>query len=454
MLSAQALIQRNIQRSRHSLPFFDPDMRDLIAVLAPLFSEGSVPIGIYGRPGCTRKEFELLEKLLRRKPEIIVGRLPDRIILESLIALPRPSLSGRRCTAVALVCLARGQAHATEITSRIETAAGLYSRYGVPLTGAVFSGRLPELVICEIMRTGIVLGGRHPITDRAAESDGCIHIGDLPRIVTSPDDLPRPREWNPFSHYLEAERAEFIARGDYPCVLGVPSANPFIVPFLHILHRHEERMDKERIDKTRASLLGLFSRFPPTNEAMQDLAAAWKTSPSSLDVRALGFTEALALRRWLVPLEEDELPICAWPPPGHFGLERLSLVHDRDGWSIAEAREFRHAHAWVVLAWVALAGLVAPGTRIISPGELGLKRSAGELLRRAAEAMASGVDLLVPENHLQGSVRFVNGRFFYSPLPFALLEKGTKHSLEIFEEVKKKAMLDDIDLEPKNRNKA
>jgi len=48
----------------------------------------------------------------------------------------------------------------------------------------------------------------------------------------------------------------------------------------------------------------------------------------------------------------------------------------------------------------------------------------------------------------------VNGRFFYSPLPFALLEKGTKHSLEIFEEVKKKAMLDDIDLEPKNRNKA
>lgn len=453
MLSVQALIQRNIQRSRHSLPFFDPGLRDLIAVIAPLFSEGSHAIGIHGRPGCSRKEFELLGKLLRRKPEIIVGRLPDRILVESLIALPRPTLSGRRSTAVALVCLARGQAHVPEIRARIDVAADLLGRHGVPLSGAVFTGRLPQLVIYEVMRTGIVLGGRHPVTDPGTESDACICIGDLPRAVDSSDDLPRTREWDPFSHYLEAERAAFIARGDYPCVLGTPLANPYIVPFLHILHHHEERTDKDRIDRTRGSLLGLFSRFPPTREAMRDLSAAWKTDPSLVDIHGLGFTKALGLRKWLVPLEKNELPICAWPPPEHYGLERLSLVHDRDGWSIAEAREFRHPHAWVVLAWAALAGLVMPGTRITSPDEPGLKRSAGDLLRQAAKALASGADILVPENHLQGSVRFSGGRLFYSSQPFALLEQGAKHSVELFEGVKKKALLDDIDLKPRSEQK-
>ena len=111
-----------------------------------------------------------------------------------------------------------------------------------------------------------------------------------------------------------------------------------------------------------------------------------------------------------------------------------------------EAREFGHAHAWVVLVWAALAGLAGPASRIFVPREPGIKHNAGKILRGCVEAILHGADMLVPEDHLQGSIYMRDGRFFFSSDPFAILGQGNKHSVGLFEIIKKKALLDDIDL--------
>lgn len=446
MLSVQALIQRNISRARHSLPFFDPGLRDLITIIPAFFSEGRPSIGIHGRPGCSRAEYELLGRYLGRKPDIIIGRLPDRISIESLIVIPRPSLGGRFSTSVAVVCLARDESLGDEIRAKLDEIAEVFSRNGTPLDGIVRSGPLEQLLVYDIMRTGIVLGGKHPVTSRNAASDSCIYIGDLPGTITEMRHPAHVREWNPFSHYLDAQVAGFIGEKDYPSVLSIPSANPFIIPYLHILRHHEERMDKENIEKMRVSLLALFSSFPPTAEAMQGLQKAWKMDPSYAAFRELGFTESLRLRKWMVPQEENEIPVCSWPPPDRFMLDRLSLRCSHDLWSIAEAREFGHAHAWVALTWAALAGLVGPAGRIAAPQELSMKQTAGKVLLACIDAVVHGADMLIPDDHLLGSIHMRGGRFFFSPGPFAILGQGSKHFIELFETVKKKALLDDIDL--------
>ncbi|HOO46897.1 MAG TPA: hypothetical protein PLM29_11750, partial [Deltaproteobacteria bacterium] len=91
MSLAKQLSHKNIERARHWLPFLSPEMRDLVTLLPALFCEGSESIGILGRITCSHKEFELLKTYLGRKPQITAGRLPDRMPLESLIAVLKPS---------------------------------------------------------------------------------------------------------------------------------------------------------------------------------------------------------------------------------------------------------------------------------------------------------------------------------------------------------------------------
>lgn len=446
MQSIQALIQRNIQRARYSLPFFDPGLRELITLIPPLLSEGSPSVGIYGRPGCSAREYELLAGHLDRKPAIVADRLPDRVLIESLIALPMPSLAGRHSTSVTIVCLIRNEGHAEEVRTKIASVARVFEKNGTPLSALVSTGPLGQLLVYDIMRTGIVLAGKHPVTDKKAASDACIYIGGLPGAITEMHEPVRSREWNPFLHYLESQTAEFIGKKDYPTALSVPSASPFIIPYLHMLHHHEERTDKERIEKMRTSLLGLFSSFPPTRETMRGLRSAWKMKSAPKDFCGLDFTGALRMRKWIVPLKRNELPVFSWPPPRTFALDRLVLVQESGHWGIAQTREFRHAHAWVVLAWAALAGLVGPATRITAPRELRVKPGARKILLEGIEALLLGKDSLIPEDHFQGAIHLKKGGFFFSPGPFALLEQGEKHCMELFETVKKKALLDDIDL--------
>ena len=446
MLSVQALIQRNIHRARHSLPFFDPALRDLITLIPALFSEGSPSVGVYGRTGCSRTEYGLLGRYLGRKPDAVIGRLPDRISIESLIAIPRPSFAGRHFTSITLVCLARSGAPADEIAAKIDAIAGVFARNGVPLEGTVCSGALEQLLVYEIMRVGIVLGGKHPVTHPDAASESCIYIGDLPGIITESHYHGRIREWDPFGHYLNTQVAEFVNEKNYPCVITIPSASPFIIPYLHILHHYEERTDRKSIERIRGSLLALFSPFPPTADIMLDLGKKWKMGSPYTAFTELDFTDALRLRKWMVPIEKDEIPVCSWPPLERYTLDRLSLGRDRGLWYVEEAREFGHAHAWVVLVWAALAGLAGPASRIFVPREPGIKHNAGKILRGCVEAILHGADMLVPEDHLQGSIYMRDGRFFFSSDPFAILGQGNKHSVGLFEIIKKKALLDDIDL--------
>lgn len=130
MQSAQVLIQRNLQRARYSLPFFDPGLRDLITLIPPLLSEGSPSVGIYGRPGCSAREYKLLAGYLGRKPAIIADRLPDRVLIESLIALPMPSLAGRHSTSLMLVCLLRDEDYGEEVRAKIASVAQVFEKSG------------------------------------------------------------------------------------------------------------------------------------------------------------------------------------------------------------------------------------------------------------------------------------------------------------------------------------
>jgi hypothetical protein len=62
-------------------------------------------------------------------------------------------------------------------------------------------------------------------------------------------------------------------------------------------------------------------------------------------------------------------------------------------------------------------------------------------------AVSRGADIIVPSDHTQGSIRVLRHRFFYSERPFALLEEGTKHSLDLDGPVMKKSTLDETGIE-------
>lgn len=444
-MPTRSLMQKNLQRSSFSLPFLDPTLRDLITLIPTLFAEGKPCIGIYEHPPCSQNDFDLLEKYLGRKPEIRVGSIPYRVSLESVIVLVRPSLSNRCFTSIAIVCIARRGESVDDITAKISAIADIFSSHGIPLEGLVYTDPLPQLLINEILRTGIVVGGKEPVTSMNAVSESSVYIGELQGKITEPD-LSARAEWNPFQAFLDEQIAEFIAKNDYPAAVSVPSSNPYIVPYLHILHHHEEHGDTDKIEKMRVSLFYLLSCFPPTRDFMNNLMSRWKSDRSSPPLNELGIRDSFRIRRWLAPLEKDELPVFTWPPLPQFSVERVSLEMNDYLWSIQGFGEFKHKHAWVVLLWAAVIGLIGARTRITAPDVLMLKRTCEKNLFDALKAIRQGKDLLVPEDHRHGSVQIKQGRLYFSAAPFAILEKGNKHSVGLFEIIKKKTLIDDSGL--------
>jgi hypothetical protein len=445
MQTLHPLVQRSIRRASATLPYISPRLRGMIEVIPSLLAEGQPSIGIYEHPPCTRKDYELLREILDRDPDIIVGRLPYRVMLDSLIALVRPSSTGTHRAGLTLVCMARAEAADFDLTTKLYIISTVFRKEGVPFAGLVFRGTLPQLLVYEIMRTGIVLAGKEPVTQEGASSDKGIYIGDLPGIITEPAPPPSG-EWNPFQAYLDAQAEEFISRGDYPSVLSVHAANPYILPYLHLLHHHEEQGNTDEVEKLRTCLLTLFSPFPPTTEAMAGMAKSWRMGQRMVAPAKLEFSEGLRLRTWLVPLEDGELPVFSWPTGSRYEMNRIELKISDGLWGISGVHEFRHRYPWAVLAWATVAGLVGPHTRVAAPKSLNMKRDVEPLLMSLREAVDRGVDLLVPHDPAQGSIRMRGGRFFFSPRPFAILEPGRKHSVELFEMVKKKTLIDDQDL--------
>jgi len=447
MQPLHALVQRNIRRASFTLPFIDPGLRDMIGLIPSLLAEGQPSIGIYEHPPCTLRGYELLAKLLGRRPDIVVGRLHYRVMLESVIVLLRPGFTAPHYTELTLVCLARRDAPDFELTTKLYLLTSLFRDQGIPLETLVFKDTLPELLVYEIMRTGIVVAGKEPVTREDASSEKGFYIGGLPGIITQPAQGRASGSWNPFQTCLDSLVDRFVREGAYPSVLSVPSASPYLLPYLHILNHYEERSDAEEVEKIRTSLLACFSRFPPTAEVMKDLGRTWKMAPQN--PARLGFTEALRLRSWLVPLERNELPVFCWPLPAGFERDRVELTVSDGLWCVQGAPEFRHAYAWVVLTWAAVSGLIGPATKVAAPRSLGMKRDGPALLQGTLDALGKGVELLVPHDPTQGSIAVKGGRFFFSPQPFAILEKGRKHSVELFEMVKKKTLIDDHGLSDK-----
>ncbi len=150
-------------------------------------------------------------------------------------------------------------------------------------------------------------------------------------------------------------------------------------------------------------------------------------------------------------MEENELPVFSWPPLKTFTADRLELKVHEGLWGIAGYPEFSHSYAWVVLVWAAVNGLIGRHTQISTPRSLGVKGNAKNLLLDALDALLKGTDILVPDDHRLGSVHLRNGRITFSGRPFAILDQGRKHSLEIFEAVKKKTLIDDSDLSDREK---
>ncbi|MBN2298344.1 MAG: hypothetical protein JXM72_07110, partial [Deltaproteobacteria bacterium] len=141
-----------------------------------------------------------------------------------------------------------------------------------------------------------------------------------------------------------------------------------------------------------------------------------------------------------------ELPVFTWPPPENMSLGSVQLCLNNDLWQLREAAEFQCRHAWAVLMWGFISGIITRNTRITTPRTLNLRSDAKKRLYAAYKALEQNTHIIVPEDHMQGSIQKMKGRFYFSDKPFAILEQGNKHSLEIFETIKKKALLDDIDL--------
>ncbi|HOO37094.1 MAG TPA: hypothetical protein PLV78_02205 [Deltaproteobacteria bacterium] len=446
MYSSTALVHKNIDRARHWLPYCHPKLRDLIALLPAFFCEGHPSIGTYGHKSCTTEEYHLLHNYLGKRPDIPVGRLPDRIGIDSLIVCARPSLSNEYFSSVLLICRPRTESSPDEIEEKAQEIARIYRRHGISLTCVIKGGTLDQLLVYEIMRTGIVIAGKQPITRTENSSDSRTFIGEVPRLITDSTRV-ESHEWNPFQCFLDQKADEFINSGDYPAPLSIPGSNPFIIPYLHILHRYDENMDSESIEKVRSSISNLYTPFPPTHEAMQALNKAWNMTGSYRSLEEMSFDNGLLLRKWLIPMEENELPVFSWPPPEHMALPAARLCQDKGLWSIREAGQYRHSYPWVVLTWGVVAGLINSGTQLSFPSSLLFRRDIKKRLLALHEEIAQGAEIIVPEDHTKGSIQFRCGRFFFSNTPFAILEKGNKYSLELFESIKKKALLDDIDLD-------
>jgi hypothetical protein len=448
MHSVKRLTQKNIDRGRHWLPFLNPRARDLIMLIPSLFCLSENMAGIYGHITCTPDQYDLLHHLLGRKPKIPVNQQPYRVLIESLIALPRPAVSRPGAINIVLLVVPKPGSDSSVLPEKCREIRGFFLDKEVALSPHILSGPFPPLILNEVMRTGVVLAGKHPLENTDEFPDFSFSAGKLPDYVTDCTSLGM-NEWNPYQAYLEQQMEELVLQGRYHPYVHLTSVNPFFLPFLPILAKHEEEWDTEKTVAVRNCIDALFSRFAPTREDMKVLRKAWGIGDTPVSNPSdMTFAEAIRIRRDLIPLEGKELPLFSWPPPPWWELIRASLTYDGESWLIAEADCFRHRHAWVVLTWAALAGLIGPHTLVKAPRHLLLKRRPYEILRKVLQELLKGAGLIIPEDTHQGSVQMKSGRFFYSEAPFAALIPGKKSELSLFESIKKKALLDDSDLHP------
>lgn len=440
------LTQKNIDRGRHWLPYLTPQVRDLITLIPSLFCLGDDVAGIYGHTTCTQDQHDLLHKLLGRKPKIPVNQQPYRVLIESLIAIPRPGIVKPRMINILLVIVPKPGAAVSVLLEKCREISEFFLGRDIALTPHILPGPFPPLILYEVMRTGIVLAGKHPLGNIDDFPDFSFFAGELPEIITDDTSLCM-NEWNPYQAYLEQELKEFILHSRYHPQVRLTAVNPFILPYLPILAKHEEERDTEKTVAVRNCIDALFSRFAPTREGMKDLRKAWGLSERPVpSPSTMAFAEAIDIRKDLIPLGKKELPIFSWPPVTSWALSRASLSHDGTSWFIVEADSFRHRHAWIVITWAALAGLIGPHTLVRAPRTLLLKRYPHAILDRLIQDLLRGDELIVPEDTHQGSIKMDSGRFTYSDTPFAILNPGRKSGLMLFESIKKKALLDDSDL--------
>jgi len=441
------LTQKNIDRGRHWLPFLNHQARELTMLIPSLFCLGEEMAGIYGHTTCTQDQHDLLHKLLGRKPKIPVNQQPYRVLIESLIALPRPGIARQGTINLLLLVVPKPGSDPSVLSEKCRDIEEFFQDREVVLTPHILPGPFPPLVLNEVMRTGVVLAGKHPMDNTDDFPDFSFFAGKLPDFITDCTSLGM-NEWNPYQAYLDQQVKELVLHGVYHPYVRLISVNPFLLPYLPILARCEEERDTEKTVSVRNCIDALFSRFPPTREYMQELRKAWGLACTPVpNPSAMTFAGAIRTRKDLIPLEEKELPLFSWPPPSWWESARATLSHDGASWLIAEADFFRHRHAWIVLTWAVLAGLIGPQTLVKAPRSLLLKRRPYEILRKVLHDLLTGAYLIIPEDTHQGSIRKEWGRFFFSETPFAILNPGKKSELMLFESIKKKARLDDSDLQ-------
>ncbi|HVN70393.1 MAG TPA: hypothetical protein VMU10_00105 [Desulfomonilia bacterium] len=410
-----------------------------------LFCLGDDMAGIYAHPTCTPEQFALLKKYLDRRPKITISRLPDFILIQSLIMIPRPSVVGKDLLNLILLIIPVPDAPIEKIKHKCDEVESLFRAKGIGITTHILKGVLPQLAIHEVMRMGVVLAGRHPVLSRDDEMDMSFFTGDIPDAIDD-DRTLRSSEWNPFQYILDREMETTIKAANYHTHMSVQSANPFIAPYLPMLIRYNEEPNDVLLS-LRLCIGALFQHFEPTRGATEELMRTWGLNKLQVpDTSNLSHAEAIHYRDIFVPLEEHELPLFSWPPKPSWQLEKVTLVWDGPGWKLAESGSFFHKHAWVVLAWASLSGLIGSNTALDCPEGLRLRANSVEMLVNLLNDISRGVEIITSSDPRQGSIRINKGRFFFSDASYAILEPGMKISLMLFEEIKKKALLDDSNL--------
>jgi hypothetical protein len=442
MPPTRALTQRNISRARYSLPYLSTTQRDLITLIPALLSAGSPSCGIHGH-AFTAIEQSLLETYFPEHDPVLVERLADRVMLESIIALPRPNPAHPGRVAVQIIAVLKPEADEPELVAKLKDSGDLLEDKGLFITPTVLRPPLPPRLGYDIMRLGVVLAGKHPVVRTEEQDDATIFIGTLTSVEHGP--MPPERGWSVFAQALEDEIQALMASSSYSMLFTIPSANPYLLPYLPVLNHHEELFNTEQLEKLRICLHYLFADFPPTRDDMARLAQSWKLPPLT-PLERLSVQDSLRMRLWLIPADDDELPICMWPPPAGWSQDEIHLHKSGDHWGFSGLSLFRHRYPWVILAWGGLTGSIGQHTYIHRHG-LRLRRDARDHLLRMTASIGRGVDIIVPPDHAQGSIRLRGGRFYYSDAPFALLDQGIKFSLDLDEPVIRKAMLDDTGLE-------
>jgi len=449
MHGIKKLGHENIQRSRQSMPFFPPVVRDLISLIPSLVALGEPSVGVYGRPVCSEDEYATLKKYISRPQGSALRRLPDRVFLETLIVIPIPYMASPYPCAFYIVGIPRKGASYKEIKKKFKAIEVFMKDHGLVVTFYLQEPPLAQLLVYEIMRVGIMLAGKHPVVDIDEVSEASIWIGEIPGIIKDASMLP-PLGWNPFKYFLDKEVVKYITLGDYPAPLEhIVNINPFLLPYMHILDRYEEDMEIEQIEKIRTSLSFLFSSFGPTVDVMKEMIHVWNRDEHKHEgLSDLSYTDAMALRKWLVPLENEELPTFSWLPIGEWSLSIAELSQGRSMWHIATRRRlFSHRYLWVVLVWGAMTGLIGKDTKIKAPHHIRLKPNINQVLSGVLEAVSDGVTLLISKDQLQGFIRIKDKRCFFSDSPFEILAKGKRYVVDLEQEVRKKVKLDDIGLD-------